>query len=100
MPVSQRSRPSQRPLGPLDRIPAQPQPTGFGAAHREEAPLPVDEEGGVGGCGLTELQASGELGPFLTEADEGRFANEDMTTNDSPVGSQRDTFGRGAWRTS
>ena len=57
MPVSQRSRPSTRPLGPVDRIPTQPQPSCLGAAHREEAAFSVDEGGRVGGSRLAELEA-------------------------------------------
>ncbi len=47
VPVPQRSRPSQRPLGPLDRIPARPQPTGPNAAHIEPTAFPVEDIEGV-----------------------------------------------------
>ena len=42
MPVSPHSRPSQRPLGPRDQIPAQPETPSFGEANRERPLLPVD----------------------------------------------------------
>ena len=51
VPVSQRPRPSKRPLGPLDRIPAQPHLSCLRPPHREEAPLPVDEDRGGSGSG-------------------------------------------------